>query len=123
MVCQYESDGEGTKSTGLRAVSQLDADQSLRALQAIQAAPVMHPQPCETPVSRELVLVLHIPSDGGQRRLVVQAGTCADGNTAMGGFDDGSQVRVLTRNACQPLMQPPIALQTAGRYVGGACLG
>ena len=57
------------------------------------------------------------------REVYLQAGECADGATAYGGFDDGTNVRTLTRAGCRAVLIAPAELSSASRYVGNACLG
>ena len=40
-----------------------------------------------------------------------------------GGIDDGTTLRLLTREACQLVLTPPLALFTGDGDVGRNCLG
>ena len=57
------------------------------------------------------------------RELHLQAGGCADGTTPYGGFDDGTNVRTLTKAGCKAVLVSPAELWGSGGYVGNACLG
>jgi len=50
-------------------------------------------------------------SISGQRcELHLEAGECADGATAYGGFDDGTNVRTLTKAGCRAVLVSPAEL-------------
>ena len=101
----------------------LDPDRARAVVDAIAAAPIMAPRPCQTPIRRDLALLIRFEADGVLRELYLQAGGCADGTTPYGGFDDGTNVRTLTKASCKAVLISPAELWGSGRYVGKACLG
>jgi hypothetical protein len=121
VVCQYEASA-GSDGLGLRAVAHLDNLASTAAIDAIVRAPIMAAEPCQTPTSREIALLVRFETDGGLRELYLQAGSCATG-TGYGGFDDGTNVRTLTQAACRAVLVPPTLFSEGSRYVGTACAG
>jgi hypothetical protein len=122
VICQYEN-GEQDAQRGLRAVVRLTPDRARTVVDAIAAAPVMQPRPCQTPVRRDVALLIRFEADAVLRELYLQAGQCADAATAYGGFDDGTNVRTLTKAGCGAVLISPAELSGASRYVGNACLG
>ncbi len=121
-VCQYDAIEEDRRRS-LRAVTQLDPENSQRVIDAVADTPIRRSQPCETPTTYDLILLLQVPTDGQLRRLDLAAGLCGDGRTPLGGFDDGSDIRLLTPAACRPLIVPPVVLAGGGAYVMDACGG
>jgi len=122
VICQYEN-GQDDTARGLRAVVRLTPDRARAVVDAIAASPIMAPRPCQTPIRRDLALLIRFEANGVVREVYLQAGGCADGTTPYGGFDDGTNVRTLTRAGCQAVLISPAELWGSGGYVGNACLG
>ena len=122
VICQYEN-GQDDTARGLRAVVRLTPDRARAVVDAIAASPIMAPRPCQTPIRRDLALLIRFEANGVVREVYLQAGGCADGTTPYGGFDDGTNVRTLTKASCKAVLSSPAELWGSGGYVGNACLG
>lgn len=108
LVCQYTL-GELVDVPGLRAQYELVGAAADRELEALQAAPVGggpdQPESCVRGEFGESAIVLHLTHGEASDQMFVYYSSCR-GN----GFDDGTAIRALTKEACPPLIQPPVAL-------------
>jgi hypothetical protein len=128
-VCQYEPvvDEADVALPRLRAASVRQGAAAQDLVEQLRSAPENTSSCDPAPVDPrpELAILVRIAfSNDGIGEVYVSAIGCPDGDAGMaGGIDDGTQMRVLTRPACQALLQPPIALFSASSDVGSNCLG
>ena len=129
VVCQYEPvvDAADADLPRLRAVSVRQGDAAQALVDRLRSAPEQtsgcdHPPVDDRP---DVAIVVRIAfSNDGVREIFVAATGCPDGDSGMvGGIDDGTQVRVLTRTACQSLLVEPLVLFSASGAVAANCLG
>jgi hypothetical protein len=125
VLCQYEPVGDPADAElpRLRAAVLLDRPAGRNLVDALAAAPV-NDTTCEpVPVEQrpDLAVLVRIRSGGTTFGVFVNPAGCPDGTGMSGGIDDGTVVRVLTREACRALLTPPLALWSAGGDVGRSC--
>ena len=127
VLCQYEPaiDPADRDLPSLRAVVSLDRRQARDLVDRLTAAPVNRTS-CDPPPDEDrpdIAVQVAITAGGSVHTVYVAAAGCPDGAGSVGGIDDGTTLRTLTRNACQALLQPPIVLYSASGDIGNNCLG
>ena len=127
VLCQYEpvADQADVELPRLRAAIRLSQAASQDLVNGLATAPV-NDQGCDPAVvdqRPDLAVLIHIWIAGEGNRAYVNPGGCPGGSGMSGGVDDGTTVRVLTTEACQRLLTPPIALFSGSGDVGRNCLG
>jgi hypothetical protein len=106
-VCQY--DIADWSSPGLSAISTLTGDAANEELAALKSAPTGggpdQPRNCGKNDPGDSAIELLIHSGDDVHSMYVFYSSCI-GN----GFDDGTSIRELTMDACQPLIRPPLQI-------------
>jgi hypothetical protein len=107
-VCQYTL-GRPFDAPGLMAQYELVGDAALAELRALQSAPLAsdpnRPSNCLAGYIGESAIVLQLMHGDASDQMFMYY-ECGRGN----GFDDGTAKRALTKEACQPLIQQPVAI-------------
>ena len=118
VVCQYDpTDGV------FERVARPDAARGRALVETIASAPVRAVSPCGGAGEPELVLNVRLENARAVRTLQLRAGRCETGADGYwGGYDDGNDVRALTRDACQAVLTPPVRLQGASEAIAESCL-
>lgn len=114
-LCQYDV---GPGRNGLRATTRLAADDSRRLIAAIAAAPANDSARCQSSTESaedalDVAVVLRVETGDGIRELVLSQRGCADGDTVLGGFDDGTVVHAATADTCRVVLTKPLQIQAA----------
>lgn len=128
VLCQYEPGAEPPDAglPRLRAAVRLDRPAAQALVDEFAAAPVDDGL-CIGPdigPSSEIAVLVQIWADGREHPVFVNARGCSAGGSGMsGGIDDGTTVRLLTRDACRRLLVPPIDLFAGTGDVGTNCIG
>lgn len=128
VLCQYEPvvDPVDAKLPRLRATARLTGSKARTLVSNLAAAPV-NTSSCEpAPLDGlpQLAVVARVGTGDRASDIHIAASGCPDGDAGMaGGIDDGTTLRLLTREACQRVLTPPLALFTGGGDVGRICLG
>lgn len=107
-VCQYGNldDATAVGLVGRAILTGADADAVLAALQAAPAGGGPdRPENCMPDDPGDTAIELHLDAGGEQHSMFVFYSTC-HGN----GFDDGTTLRELTKQGCQPLMRMPVRI-------------
>lgn len=119
LVCQYEL-GIPPGSPGLIAQYELIGGAADAELKALQSTPLGggpdQPRTCSQGEFGGSAIVLHLMHGDASDQMYVYYSSCR-GN----GFDDGTAIRALTREACPPLIQPPVALYSGSSAPFGKC--
>ena len=127
VLCQYVPDLEAAVGEPhLRAARQLTGRSADQLVAELRSAPIndttCNPGPPDG--LPELAVLARVQADGQTHDILIAAAGCPDGDRGMaGGIDDGTTLRLLTREACGRLLTPPIALYTGSGEVGRNCLG
>ncbi|HSS68705.1 MAG TPA: hypothetical protein VLK34_09140 [Nocardioidaceae bacterium] len=107
-VCSYELT---PSEPGLLGVYELTGDDAMTELHALQAAPIGggpdRPNDCGPDDPGDDALQLRLASGAEVDTMYVFYSSCHDN-----GFDDGTNVRELTKDACVPLVHAPVTLTT-----------
>ena len=127
VLCQYEPMVEPADVglPRLRAAVRLSRAASQDLVDDLVAAPVNDVTCDPAPVGQrpDLAVLVRIRAGGQTHDVFVHPAGCPDGGGMVGGIDDGTTVRVLTRPACSALLTPPLALWSASGAVADNCLG
>ncbi len=119
LVCQYTL-STPPDAPALIAQYELVESAAEAELRALQAAPIGggpdHPETCGRGEYGDSAIVLHLMHGDASDQMYVYYSSCR-GN----GFDDGTAIRALTREACPPLIQPPVALYSGSSAPFGKC--
>ena len=111
-VCRYLVGEAWSAEAGLADAHLLTGTAARDELSALQAAPIGggpgNPADCAPEYSGYDALVIRLRSADDTYTMYVYYQACG-GN----GFDDGNQLRTLTRAACSPLFEPPTVLYDA----------
>ncbi len=120
LVCQYTLGGPAG-TPGLRAQSELAGPAADDELEALQSAPLGggpdQPSTCLPGEFGESAIVLHLTHEDASNQMYVYYSTCR-GN----GFDDGTAKRTLSTEACQPLIQQPVAIYSGSDASVSNCM-
>lgn len=123
-LCQYATDNSRTMLQAAQVVTGPAADDLVAAL---RSAPVDEGKLCDPmPLGGypEIFVLVRIVAGGQPHEVYISAMGCPGGERGMvGGIDDGTTLRLLTRDACREVLTPPIALYTASGAVAENCLG
>jgi hypothetical protein len=127
VLCQYEvDDGPVAGRSRLRAAHLVTGRPADRLIAELQAAPV-NDTSCDPPPPDglpEIAVLARVTAGDRTSDIHIAATGCPDGDRGMaGGIDDGTTLRLLTREACRLVLTPPIALFTGSGDVGRNCLG
>lgn len=123
VLCQYEPTAASADAElpSLRAAVRLDPKASRVLVEALSSAPDEIPcAKARVAVPPDFAVLVRIVAGGKSRQVYVNPSAC--GGRLTGGIDDGAKVRVLTRQACQRLLTPPIAIWSASGAVADNCL-
>ena len=128
VLCQYEpvADPADAELPRLRATVRLTGPDAEALVSGLAAAPVNTSSCDPAPLDGlpELALVARVRTGGRIADIHIAATGCPDGDPGMaGGIDDGTTLRLVTRDICQNVLTSPIALFSAGGDVGRNCLG
>ena len=119
LVCQYTL-RTPPDAPALIAQYELVEAAAEAELRALQAAPIGggpdRPETCGPSEYGDSAIVLHLVDGDASDQMYVYYSSCR-GN----GFDDGTAIRALTREACPPLIQPPISLYSGSSAPFGKC--
>ena len=125
-LCQYEPALDPTDGAlpRLRAVRVLAGGDATQLVDRLRVAPEQVPG-CVTPdrsvSGPEVAIAVRITSNLGLHEVYVSAVGCPTGGGMNGGIADGTVVRVLPREACQRLLDLPVALYSASGGVATNC--
>lgn len=127
VLCQYEptEDASDAALPRLRAVRQLSDKAAQDLVDDLAAAPVNDSRCNREPTLRapQLAVMVQVGAPGEVQQVFVNPSGCPDGKPGMfGGIDDGTTLRVLTREACRQLLAPPVAIWGANGDVARSCL-
>lgn len=125
-LCQYEpvEDAADANLPRLRAARQLRGTSAQALVDRLTEAPV-NESACpaaDTSEPPDLALLVRVFLDGRAYDVFVNAAGCSAGAGMTGGIDDGTTVRLLTRDTCRPLLTSPLAIFSAGGDVARSCL-
>jgi hypothetical protein len=126
VLCQYEVDHQPVAGRSrLRAAHLVTGRPADQLVAELQSATVNDTSCDPPPVGLPEVAVLARVTAGNRTvDLHIAATGCPDGDRGMvGGIDDGTSVRLLTRKACHSVLTPPIAIFVGSGDVGRNCLG
>ena len=128
VLCQYEPvvDPADAELPRLRATVRLTGSRAQALVTGLVDAPVNDSSCDPAPLDGrpDLAVVARIGTGDRTSDIHIAATGCPDGDRGMaGGIDDGSRLRLLTREACQLVLTPPLALYTGSGDVGRNCLG
>jgi hypothetical protein len=119
-VCQYAI-GEGTARPWLLASRKLTGDPADDVLAAVKAAPAgggpNTPNSCLHGVNKEPAIVLRLNTADRSHEIYVYNASCINN-----GFDDGTTVRALTREACVPLYGGRVTYPLGSGAPAGRCV-
>ena len=125
MVCQYDPDDlTGNVAGGLRAAVDIPRGVLDALLSTLVAAPPNRTTTCDPAPERdqpEVAAVVRLQTADGAREVYVQAAGCPGGSQVLGGIDDGTTVRLLSRRACQAIPLVPPAVSAGSAPVVSAC--
>jgi hypothetical protein len=125
VLCQYQpvTDPGDADLPRLRAALRLDRAAGRKLVDALGAAPVNDATCDPAPVDErpDLAVLVRIRSGGRTYEVFVNPAGCPDGPGMSGGIDDGTTVRVLTRDACRQVLTPPLAIWAGIGDVGRNC--
>jgi hypothetical protein len=123
-LCQYAKDNSRTMLQAARVVTGPAAHNLVAAL---RSAPVDKGKLCDSmPLGGhpEIFVLVRIVAGGQPHEVYVSAMGCPGSERGMvGGIDDGTTLRLLTRDACGHVLTPPIAIYKASGAVAENCLG
>jgi hypothetical protein len=91
----------------------------------LAAAPINNSS-CDPAPPKDLLdmsVLVQVPEGDRTSDIYITATGCPDGPGMAGGIDDGTSVRLLTRQACRGVLTPPLALFSGTGDVGRNCLG
>ena len=124
VLCQYDP---GTNGILLRATHVATGPSADELVAALRSAPVDNSESCDQVPHGgypEIFVLVRVTAGGETHDVYVLATGCPDSARGMaGGIDDGTTLRLLTREACQQVLTPPIALFAGSGAVGRNCLG
>jgi hypothetical protein len=104
-LCQYDG-------FELQARTDLGEAEAGRLIKTIAASPVERGADCRpepSPIWWELVVLIHLRTADGDKLINVYVHSCgAHHKQIRGGFDDGTAVRVLTRENCRAVLPQPL---------------
>jgi hypothetical protein len=127
LLCQYEPDPwQPSGELKLRAAKLVAGRAADQLVAELQSAPVNDTKCDPPPVDSrpEVAILARVWTGKEMSDISITAAGCPSSDRGMvGGIDDGTMVRLLTRNACQRLLSPPLALFAASGEVGRNCLG
>lgn len=130
-LCQYDpQESDVHTDPGLVGQAVLSGDAAARLLASIQQAQPYPAGPCR-PVQKDeqrvadLAVVLYLQTRSQTHTVYLSAAGCKDRRgRAVGGFDDGTTVRRITRESCQDTLVPPLQIYIATEgQVADACMG
>jgi hypothetical protein len=127
-LCQYEPvvDANDVELSRLRATVRLTGSAAQAWVSDLAAAPVNDSSCDPAPLDGvpDLAVLARVRTSDRTSDIYIAATGCPDGNSGMsGGIDDGTTVRLLTRNVCQRVLTQPIALWSGSGDVVRNCLG
>ena len=127
-LCQYEPvvDANDVELPRLRATVRLTGSAAQALVSDLAAAPVNDSSCDPAPLDGvpDLAVLARVRTGDRTSDIYIAATGCPDGNSGMsGGIDDGTTVRLLTRNVCQRVLTQPIALWSGSGDVARNCLG
>ena len=127
VLCQYEPDPElAAGRSRLRAVHLVTGPPADQLVAELQSAPVNDTSCKPTPLDGlpEIAVLARVTAGDRISDIHIAATGCPDGDRGMvGGIDDGTQLRLLTQNACRSVLTAPVALFSGSGDVGRNCLG
>ena len=126
VLCQYEpvADAADAELPRLRAAVPLTGSSAQALVSDLAAAPVNHSscEPAPLDGIPDVALLARVRADNQIFDIHIAAAGCPDGDPGMvGGIDDGTSVRLLTRDVCRQLLTPPIDLFSGHGDVGRNC--
>jgi hypothetical protein len=127
VLCQYEPvvDRDDAELPRLRATVMLTGSEAQNLVSALAAAPVNNSS-CEPALdgAPDLAVVARVRTGDRTADIHIAATGCPDGDSGMaGGIDDGTTLRLLTRDVCRQVLTPPVQLFSGGGDVARNCLG
>ena len=128
VLCQYEpvADAADAELPRLRATVRLTGSRAQALVPNLAAAPVNDTSCDPAPLDDlpDLAMLVRVSTSDRTSDIHIAATGCPDGDSGMvGGIDDGTTVRLLTRNVCQNVLTQPIALWSGSGDLGRNCLG
>ena len=127
VLCQYEPDPEPVVGRSrLRAAHLVTGRPADQLVAELQSAPVNDTSCKPTPLDGlpEIAVLARVTAGDRISDIHIAATGCPDRDRGMvGGIDDGTTLRLLTRQACRLVLTPPVALFSGSDDVGQNCLG
>jgi hypothetical protein len=128
LLCQYEPvvDPADAELPRLRATVRLTGSEAQALVSDLAAAPVNRSSCDPAPLDGlpELALLVRVGTGDQTSDIHIAANGCPDSDSGMaGGIDDGTTLRLLTRDACRQVLTPPIAVFSGSGDVGRNCVG
>jgi hypothetical protein len=126
MLCQYVPELEpGAGLPQFRAAHLVTGRAADQFVARLQSAPVNNSScdPAPDPVP-DLAVLVRVTAGDRTFDVYIAATGCPDGDSGMaGGIDDGTTVRLLTRQVCRSVLTLPLAMFSGSGEVGRNCLG
>lgn len=128
-LCQYEL--VGPQQSGLRAATALEGAEAAELVARIRdSAPADEKANCgpkdQLGAASDLAIVIRVEEGGRLSEIFLRLRGCpgeVDRPGLLGGFDDGTAVRVPDRTTCLAVLRPPLRFLAGSAAVAATCAG